>query len=118
MPDQTLSTYPRLDALFVGRDNAIEIEIRENDSPKDLSVFNRFVLKGDHVDVDTSREGQEQAIRSDKPGVITLACGRFIKKPGKFHTTLIAYGDDYEEGVRLWSRESHQAYFRLHALSV
>lgn len=113
-----LSTDINEVSVFVGRGNRFNVTISHNGTSIDLSEFTRFELFGltdSAIDSDSNISALDW---SDGDGVINIDVGEITTKTGSVKTTLIAYSDQYPEGVVLWHPQLAQSHVTVNIFNA
>ena len=101
-----------LTKMFIARDrdNKVSVTISLLKENLDLSIFtNGFKLFGLNERGISTDDNPEAIKLGSLPGEIILSLGSLVEYRGKFDTTLVAYGDDYPDGVALWNENFRNA---------
>lgn len=101
-----------LTKMFIARDrdNKVSVTISLLKEALDLSAFtDGFKLFGLNRKGISTQDHPGAIQLGSSPGEVILSLGGLVEYRGKFETTLVAYGDDYPDGVALWNENFRNA---------
>jgi len=96
-----LTTHADQITVFRGRENLIDVLVKHDSIPIDLTVFDSFELYG-LTDSAITTDSNPQAIVGDANGLVQLNLGLLVTRSGLRETTLIGYAPDVDSGIVLW----------------